>query len=419
MINSKNYRQLMQVPGRYRDVAGEIRGLMLIVKNVRSASWQLRFERAGKETWMGLGSARLLSLTEARTRARAVRLQILDGVDPLAAKREAKAEAVAAAQRTLTFEAATTAYHAHHEGKWKNERSVTQFMASLNEYAFPIFGALPVSAIETHHVLKVLEQPVAAYKNKPAGKFWDARRETASRVRRRIENILDWAKVRGYRSGDNPASWTGHLSEALPSGGAAHKGGHWSAMPYTEVAAFMDDLRGREGVVASALQFTVLTAARTGETLGATWDEIDLAAGVWCIPGSRMKGGKEHRVPLTDAAVGLLRALPREDSNPFVFIGSKAGAGLPHLTMNKFLKKMGGKCTVHGFRSTFRDWSAEMTNTPNHVIEQSLAHTIGTKVERAYLRSDLFEKRQRLMDDWARYCGGTAAANVLPLRSAR
>lgn len=414
MITAKTYKQLMQVPGRYRDVAGEVKGLMLIVKNKRSASWQLRFERAGKETWMGLGSARLLGLKEARDRARAVRLQILDGVDPLAAKREAKA---AALQNTLTFAQAAAAYHQHHEGKWKDQRHVTQFMASLKEYAFPIFGALPVSAIATHHVLKVLEQPVAAFKGKAAGKFWDARRETASRARRRIENILDWAKVRGYRSGENPAAWTGHLKEVLPSGGATRQANHFVALPYTEVATFNSELRGREGVVARALEFTILTAARTGETLGATWDEIDLTTGVWTIPGSRMKGGKEHKVPLALAALELLHALPREEGNQFVFIGSRAGEGLPPLTMNKFLKKMGGKCTVHGFRSTFRDWAAELTNTPNHVIEQALAHTIGTKVERAYFRSDLFEKRRKLMDDWARFCGGTAA-NVLPLRSA-
>lgn len=368
---------------------------------------------------MGLGSARLLSLSEARTRARAVRLQLLDGVDPLAAKRQAKVAAIAAAQRTLTFEQATTAYHAHHESKWKNERHVTQFMASLKEYAFPIFGTLPLNAIDTHHVLKVLEQRVEAYKGKPAGRLWDTRQETASRVRRRIENILDWAKVRGFRSGDNPAAWTGHLSEALPMVGATRKSEHWAAMPYGEVAAFITELRTREGITARALELTILTAARTGEVLGATWDEVDLSSKVWTVPGSRMKGGKEHKVPLTDAAVALLRGLPREEGNPYLFIGSRAREGLPPLTLNRFLKKMGGKCTVHGFRSSFRDWAAEMTNTPHHIVEVALAHTIGSKVERAYLRSDLFEKRRKLMDDWARFCSGTpAAANILPLRSA-
>ena len=317
ILSAKNYRQLLLRPGRYRDSVGEIRGLMLVVKNERSASWQLRYERNGRERWMGLGAARLIGLTEARARARAVRLQLLDGHDPLAAKQQAKAAAAAAAlKKSITFEQAATAYHGQHADKWKNKRDAAQFLDSLREYAFPILGALPVNAIDTAAVLRVLERVVPARRGVPAGGFWATRPTTARRVRRRIENVLDWAAVRGYRSGDNPARWSGHLRGALPvNAKAARK--HLPALPYAAVHVFISELSG---------SVAARTAARTGETLGATWDEIDLAAGVWCIPAARMKGNKVHRVPLSEAAVALLRALPREDGNRFVFIGGRKGA---------------------------------------------------------------------------------------------
>jgi hypothetical protein len=273
ILTAKNFRRLLKTPGRYRDTLGDVKGLLLIVVNERNASWNLRYERNGRERWMGLGSARLIGLREARIRARAVRLKLLDGIDPLEDKREAKTAAVAAALKTMTFAAAATAYNEQHEGKWKNRRHAAQFLVSLKEYAFPVFGALPCSAIDAALVLKVLEQNVTATKNKPAGKFWDTRPESAFRVRRRIENVLDWAAVRGYRAGDNPARWSGHLQEVLPRA-ATVTAKHWRALPYSQTAAFCADLRDRNGISARALEFTILTAARTSEVIGATWAEF-------------------------------------------------------------------------------------------------------------------------------------------------
>jgi integrase len=421
ILTAKNFRQLLTIPGRYRDTLGEVKGLLLIVVNERNASWQLRYERHGRERWMGLGSARLISLREARIRARAMRLQILDGVDPLEAKRTAKAAAVAAALKMLTFEQAAIAYNEHHERKWKNVRHAAQFLTSLRDYVFPVFGSLPLSAIDTGLVLKVLERPVPATKSKPAGRLWDTRPETASRVRRRIENVLDWAKVRGYRSGDNPAAWAGHLQEVLPVATATAVAKNWPALPYAQTAAFIATLRTRQdNVAARALEFTVLTAARTAEVIGAPWSEIDLDAQVWTVPAERMKGGKQHRVPLSDRAVALLRALPREDGNLYVFIGSRAGVPLPIQAMSKLLDKIGrSDITVHGFRSTFMDWAHETTGYPKVVIDMALAHVVGDKVEAAYRRGELLDKRRRLMADWARYCDAPVRSEVVPMRAAQ
>jgi integrase len=251
---------------------------------------------------------------------------------------------------------------------------------------------VPVAALDTGLVLKVVE-PV-----------WRRTPETASRLRGRIENILDWATVRGYRSGENPARWRGHLDQVLPARSQIAKPNHHAALPFAELPAFMAALRAREGIAAMALEFLLLTAARTGEVLGATWDEIDLHEKQWTIPAARMKAGKEHRVPLSDRALKLLKGLPREKGNPFVFIGAQKGSGLSNMAMATLLRRMGrDDITVHGFRSTFRDWAAERTAYPNHVVEMALAHVIGDKVEKAYRRGDLFDKRRRLMADWARF----------------
>jgi integrase len=420
-LTTKNFKRLLTAPGRYRDTAGEVKGLLLVVVNERNASWQLRYERAGKERWMGLGSARLIGLREARLRARAARMTLLDGQDPLAVKQATKASARVAELQTMTFSAAATAYHEHHEGKWKNRRHADQFLSSLRDYVFPVFGALPLNAIDTALVIKVLERRVEATKGKPAGRFWDTRQETASRVRRRIENVLDWATVRGYRTGDNPARWAGHLSNALPSGGATRQDRHYAALPFAEGEEFPATLRSCQNFAARALEFTVLTALRTSEVIGATWSEINLDAAVWTIPGERMKLGKLHRVPLSDPAVALLKALPRETANPYVFIGSRAGVPLSIFAMNKLRVKMGRKdITVHGFRSTFMDWAHETTSYSKVVIDMALAHAVGDKVEAAYRRGDLFDKRCKLMADWARYCYAPGSAgDVVPLRGKR
>ena len=412
--------------GRYSDGGG----LYLQVNESGSKSCVFKFERTvrdgngqpkRKEHMMGLGGLATFGLAEARERARLLRQQIKDGIDPLAAKRTAKAERELAAAKALTFAQAAQAFYAQHEGQWRNRKHAAQFLSTLSTFAFPVIGNLSVAAIDTGLVLKVLEQKVDAERGYPAGPLWQARPETASRLRGRIESVLGWATVRGYRQGDNPARWRGHLSEALPARSANGKVEHHAALPYAELPAFMADLRKREGVAAQALEFTVLTAARTGEVIGgARWDEIDLKAGVWTVPAGRMKAGKEHRIPLSSRAVELLKDLYREDGNDFVFIGSQAGSGLSNMAMTTVLRRMGrGGITVHGFRSTFRDWAAERTNFPNHVVEQALAHTISDKVEAAYRRGDLFAKRKALMEAWARYCEAPVSGGVVPMRGRR
>ena len=422
-LTVKRVERLKQ-KGRFADGGG----LYLQVNESGSKSWVFKYERTlrdgngqpkRKEHMMGLGGLATFGLAEARERARLLRQQIKDGIDPLAAKRTAKAERELAAAKALTFAQAAQAFYAQHEGQWRNRKHAAQFLSTLSTFAFPVIGNLSVAAIDTGLVLKVLEQKVNAERGYPAGPLWQARSETASRLRGRIESVLGWATVRGYRQGDNPARWRGHLSEALPARSANGKVEHHAALPYAELPAFMADLRKREGVAAQALEFTVLTAARTGEVIGARWDEIDLKAGVWTVPAGRMKAGKEHRIPLSSRAVELLKDLYREDGNDFVFIGSQAGSGLSNMAMTTVLRRMGrGGITVHGFRSTFRDWAAERTNFPNHVVEQALAHTISDKVEAAYRRGDLFAKRAQLMAAWAKYCEAPESthAAVVPMR---
>jgi integrase len=283
-------------------------------------------------------------------------------------------------------------------------------LSSLQSYTFKHIGALPISDIDTAAVLRCIEP------------IWNEKTATANHVRGRIEAVLGWATVRGYRSGDNPARWVGHLKEALPARSAIRKTNHLAALPYKELPDFMHLLRARAGVGARALEFTILTAVRTIETIGARWDEIDLEEKIWTIPAARMKMSKEHRVPLSSAALVLLQALPRERGNPFVFIGSNKGTSISAMVMWRNLTRMGRKdIVVHGFRSTFRDWAAERTNYPREVCEQALAHTISSAVEAAYRRGDLFDKRRRLMEEWARYCAALptrAAGKVVSLRGA-
>lgn len=401
-LSAKSVEAARKRPGRY----GDGLGLYLEVKSASSAYWVLRYERGGKEHWMGLGPLHTFSLAEARQRARAVRQQLFDGVDPLEAKRATQAAKAAAAARALSFKDASLAYYESHEAKWTNRRYKAQFLSSLESYAWPTIGALSVSDIDTGLVLQVLEP------------IWREKCETADRVRGRIEAVLDWAAARGHRSGENPARWRGHIAKLLPSRQAVQAVQHHPALPYAEVSDFLAQLRMREGTAARAAEFVVLTATRTGEALGATWDEIDLERRVWTIPAQRMKGKKEHRVPLCDRAVALLKALPREARNKHVFIGTRAGAPLSSAAMVKVLHRMKrSDLTIHGFRSTFRDWAGECTNFPNHVVEMALAHSVGNAVERAYRRGDLFEKRRALMAAWGQYCDAPPAGAVIPMRA--
>lgn len=391
-------------PGRY----GDGHGLYLQVSSSGVKSWLLRYERLGRERWMGLGPLHTVSLKDARDRAQRARRQLLDGIDPLDARKAERAAQALEAARSLTFEQAAQQYFDAHERQWRNAKHRQQFLNTLKTYAYPRIGKLAVAAIDTGLVLNCIEP------------IWQSKTETASRTRARIEAILDWATVRGFRKGDNPARWKGHLDNVLPARGQLKKAIHHAALNYAELPAFMTALREREGVAARALEITILNAARTGEVIGATWEEVDLVAKTWTVPADRIKGGKEHKVPLSDLAVEILKALPREDGNSFVFIGPQR-RGLSNMAMSSVLARMNYTgITVHGFRSTFRDWAAERTGHPNHVVEMALAHVVGNKVEAAYRRGDLLEKRRRLMADWARYCGSKASdtGNVLELKRA-
>jgi integrase len=397
-------------PGKHLDSgsADSVRGLHLVVANPKNASWQLRYQLGGRVRWMGLGSARDVPLALAREKAKQARLKLIDKVDPLEQRRQERATQAAAALRMITFAEAAQAFHEQHEAGWKNPKHAAQVLQTLKTYAFPVIGSLPLDAIDTPLVLRVL-RPI-----------WTEKTETASRVRGRIESVLGWATVSGYRSGDNPARWKGHLEEALPKRGAVAKVAHHAALDYRSIPTFMQDLRRREGVAAQALAFTILTAARTGEVIGARWDELDLDEGVWTIPAGRMKAGKEHRVPLSESALEILHAAYREDGNDFVFIGGRNGAALSNMAMMAVLKRMGHAVTTHGFRASFRTWASEQTGFPHEVVEQALAHTISNKVERAYRRGDLFAKRAKLMEAWASYCASPPTSKngdvVVPLQ---
>jgi integrase len=385
--------------GRYADGLG----LYLQVSPNGSRSWILRYRLGGRRRHLGLGPLPRVSLAEARDLASIARQTLRDGRDPIEVKGSRRAAITLSAARAMSFTACAKAYIEAHRAGW-SLKSTDQWTTSLNTYAHPIFGVLPVQEIDTSLVLKVIEP------------LWATKTETASRVRGRVETVLDWAKTRGYRDGENPARWDGHLEQLLPAKAKVAKVVHHEAMPYADVPAFMAELRARPDIAARALEFTVLLAARSGEVLDARWEEID--ARVWVIPGPRMKAGKEHRVPLADASAALLRALPGPHTG-LVFPGFKAGRPLAKMALLRVLHAAGhDDITVHGFRSAFRDWAAERTNFPDQVVEQALAHTVGTAVERAYRRGDLFDRRVRLMSEWASFCAGKAepAAEVIELR---
>jgi integrase len=398
-LTAKKVAKLLSkgAPGNWHDGVG----LRLEIRSANSASWVSRYELNGREHWMGLGPVRAFSLSEARERNRTlVRQKLADGVDPLSERRAARAAERAAAAKMVTFAEAAESYIAGNASKWRNPKHGAQWSATLRTYAYPILGQLPVSAIDVPLVLRVLEQHIAT---EPVGSFWKTRTETASRTRGRIEAVLDWATARGLRTGDNPASWK-TIGKVLPARGA--KVEHHPALPYADVPAFMAELAKRQGVAAQALLFTILTAARSGETLGAHWGEIDFTKKVWNVPAARMKGGVEHVVPLVPAVLDLLARLPREaGGDGFVFIGSRSGRGLSHTAMVDVLAGMGrGDLTVHGFRSSFRDWAAEQTAFSHDVCEAALAHTVGDASERAYRRTKQLPRRRQLMDAWAAYC---------------
>jgi integrase len=393
------------------------RGLYLQVRESSRAgtsaltkSWIYRYTApgTGRERYMGLGSYPDISLTAARgraTEARRLRGEHVDPIDQREEQRSAKLRSEAEQKAKLvTFDQCRDAYIASHRAGWRNAKHVSQWCNTLATYVTPVFGNLPVHSIDTGLVCKVLEP------------IWATKPETAVRIRGRIEAILDWAKVREFRQGENPARWRGHLDQLLPARSKVRKVKHHASLPYAGVGTFIVALRSRDGMAARALEFTILTAARTGEVLGARRNEIDLVAKIWTVPGDRMKGGREHRVPLSNRAISLLKLVLANHGSDWVF-PSERRAVLSNMAMDMLLRRMNSDVTVHGFRSTFRTWGEECSTFPREVMEAALAHVVGDDTERAYQRGDLFEKRRRLMSAWADFCdrhGGT----VIPIRSA-
>jgi integrase len=419
-------------PGRHADGGG----LHLLVKHptpeaIKHAkpgqpakgarSWVFRFMLKSKSHDVGLSrcpeaiamlsktGGSELTLAQARNIAAIYRYKVKAGIDPLAERQREAAEAIAAAQAAhvagITFRHVSEAHIAANEGSWRNAKHRQQWRNTLATYVYPVIGDLPVADIGTAHVLQIVEP------------LWQAKPETASRVRGRIETLLDAAKARGYRDGENPARWRGHIAQILPARAKLSRG-HHKAMPYAQLPEFAGALRERQAMAALALEFVILTATRTSEVLGATWGEVDLEKAIWTIPAARMKAGREHRVPLPPRAIEILETTQLFGKD-WLFPSDRGGK-LSGMAMSMLLRRMKLDCTVHGFRSAFRDWSAECTGYAHEVCEMALAHSIGNKAEAAYRRGDLFDKRRRLMAEWASYCAnnGAAGASVTPIRGA-
>jgi len=385
-------------------------GLYLQVTAKGGKSWVYRYMLNGTPRYMGLGPLHTVTLADARIKALEARRLRLAGVDPIKARHDMVTEARLEAARSITFKDAAEAYMEAHKAGWRSAKHADQWRNTLETYAYPVFGPLPVQGVDVALVMKVL------------GPIWTTKTETASRVRGRIEHVLDWATARGYRLGENPARWRGHLSNLLPQRSRVRKIKHHPALPYDDVGAFMEALRRREGIAADALAFLILTACRTGEVTGARWGEFNIEGAVWAIPAERVKSGRAHRVPLSPPALTIINALQTvrttEHGNGFVFPGGKRARSLSDAALLALLKRMGhSDLTVHGFRSTFRDWAAERTNYPREVAEMALGHAVINKVEAAYRRGDLFQKRRRLMDEWSRFCrSGAKAGEVVAIR---
>lgn len=402
------------------------RGLYLQVHKGGSKSWIYRYTFKGRVRAMGLGATHLVSLAEARALAQEARLLKDQGFDPIDRRQAARPEPAPKVEAALpmegfSFKDAAAAYIQANSAAWRNAKHLAQWSATLEAYAYPVFGQRPVGEVNTNLVLNALEP------------IWATKSETASRLRGRIESVLDWATVRGHRQGENPARWKGHLDKILPAKSKVARVEHHAALPFKAMPKFMQDLQGREGTAARALEFAILTAARTGEVIGAQWSEIDFEARTWTQPAARTKTRKEHRVPLGDAAMTILAAM-RDATHEaqrellllygkpipndlklegFIFAGMRRGKGLSNMALLKTLERMGhADLTTHGFRSTFRDWAAETTNYPNELVEMALGHAIAGKVEAAYRRGDLFEKRRGLMRDWEGFCGGRSAGGA-------
>jgi integrase len=376
-----------------------------------SRTWLIRYTSpTGHRTRMGLGSLQAVTLSIARAKAREVIARLKDPVspaDPIAERRAAKAAQRLTQAKQMTFRHCAQALIESKAHTWRNAKHESQWTSTLTNHVYPLIGDLPVAAIDTPLVVKCLSP------------LWRRTNETARRLQGRIAAVLDWATAHGFRQGDNPARWKGHLDKLLADPRKVQKRGHFAALPYTEIGSFMKTLRNCDGIGARALEFTILTAARSGEVRGAKWSEIDLQSEVWTIPSERMKAGKEHRVPLSKQAVQLLRSLAVVDNCEYLFPSARGKRPLSDMTLTAVLRRLErSDITVHGFRSTFRDWAAECTNVPSEVAEMALAHAIANAVEAAYRRGDLMLKRRRMMTEWASYCDKVQnqPATVIALR---
>jgi len=376
--------------GKYSDGGN----LYLIVSHEGTRKWVLRFTWRGKAREMGRGTPATVSLADAREKAVQARRMVAQGLDPIHERKRDSGIPTFAEMADQVREALSTGF--------RNEKHKAQWKSTLAVYAASL-GNKPVDTINTNDVLSLL---------KP---IWTTKAETASRVRGRIEKVLDAAKASGYRQGENPARWRGHLDHLLPKQSKLTRG-HHAAMPYHDLAAFIGRLREDGSVAALALEFLILTAARSGEVLGARWSEIDLDEKIWTLPANRMKAGREHRVPLSGRAVAILRQLAEIRTGDFVFLGQRKNGPLWHMAMHMTLRRMNADATVHGFRSSFRDWAGDETPFPRETVETALAHAVGNQVERDYRRSDALEKRRKLMEAWTNYCDPNRTAKVLQLR---
>lgn len=391
------------------------KGLYLRVSPTGAKSWIYRYRVDGRRHDLGLGPFPDVALAEARGRASEQRKLRLSGQDPLLTRRGERDQARLSAARTMTFKACAEAYMAAHRASWRHPKHRQQWENTLSTYVYPTFGDLAVSTVSVGLVIKAIEP------------LWATKPETASRVRGRIEVVLDWAKVRGYREGENPARWRGHLENLLPARSKAKravrqakgKGEHHAAMAYSEIGTFIAALRNEEGVAPRALEFAILTAARTSEVVGARWAEINLPERLWVVPAERMKAGKEHRVPLSGRVVEIIEEMRTREAEEVVFPGRRPRLPLSNMALLMLLRRMHhADLTVHGFRSSFRDWAAERTNFPAEVAEMALAHVVSDKVEAAYRRGDLFERRRKIMEAWAQFCATLPKSNeqVVPIR---
>jgi integrase len=391
-------------PGWYPDG----RGLYLQVSKTGTKSWVYRYEIDGQERRQGLGSLLDVSLEEARKAASNSRQLRTSGIDPIDHKHQLQESRQLEAAKGMTFKECATSYIDSHKAGWKNSKHESQWRNTLETYAYPSIGSLPIQIVDVGLVMQILEP------------IWYEKTETASRVRQRIENVLDWAKARGYRTGENPALWRGHLDKLLPKRAKVQKVKHLNAMPYAELPEYFIELRKRETLAAKALAFAILTATRSNEAREARWSEIDVKKGIWIIPEARMKAGREHRVPLTPECMSILKVIKPDKTNDFVFPGLGKDTSISDAALLKSLKQTHPTLTVHGFRSSFRDWCAEMTNYPRELAEAALAHALKDQTEAAYQRGDMFDKRRKLMYSWADYCltGKKTSKKVAPINKA-